>query len=100
MGELENERLKREKIKSDELAEKDKLKKQKEDELEKEQQLKREQQIKDRQNKILEDERETLDMKSLPLRNYLMDNVIPTLTEGLIETCKVLPDDPIDYLAE
>ena len=29
-----------------------------------------------------------------------MKNVIPSLTEGLIETCKVMPEDPIDYLAE
>ena len=29
-----------------------------------------------------------------------MKHVIPTLTEGLIETCKVMPDDPVDYLAE
>lgn len=29
-----------------------------------------------------------------------MDNVIPVLTEGLIEVCKVKPDDAIDFLAE
>ena len=34
----------------------------------------------------------------MPLRNYLMKHVMPTLTEGLIEACKVKPDDPIDYL--
>ena len=31
---------------------------------------------------------------------YLMKNVIPSLTEGLLETCKVMPEDPVDYLAE
>ena len=30
----------------------------------------------------------------------LMDNVIPTLTQGLLEVCKVAPEDPVDYLAE
>jgi adenylate kinase len=45
-------------------------------------------------------ERELLEVRSQPLRNYLMANVIPTLTEGLIEVCKVKPDDPIDHLAE
>ena len=39
-------------------------------------------------------------MRSIPLRNYLMQNVIPTLTEGLIEVCKLKPEDPVDYLAE
>lgn len=34
----------------------------------------------------------------MPLRNYLMQHVMPTLTEGLIEACKIKPDDPIDFL--
>lgn len=38
--------------------------------------------------------------RSVPLRSYLMSEVIPTLTEGLIEVTKVRPDDPVDYLAE
>lgn len=29
-----------------------------------------------------------------------MDNVVPILTDGLIEVCKNLPEDPVDYLAE
>jgi hypothetical protein len=28
-----------------------------------------------------------------------MDNVVPHLTEGLIEVCKKLPEDSIDHLA-
>jgi hypothetical protein len=28
-----------------------------------------------------------------------MDNVVPHLTEGLIELCKTIPDDPVDYLS-
>ena len=28
-----------------------------------------------------------------------MDNVVPHLTEGLIDLCKDIPDDPVDYLA-
>jgi len=38
-------------------------------------------------------------LSELPLREYLMRYMVPTLTEGLIETCKVLPDNPVDYLA-
>jgi hypothetical protein len=29
-----------------------------------------------------------------------MDNVVPHLTEGLIELCKQIPEDPVDYLSE
>ena len=45
------------------------------------------------------EEDEILKLRSQPLRKYLMDNVIPTLTQGLIQTCKLRPDDPIDHLA-
>eukprot|EP00741_Cyanophora_paradoxa_P010584 tig00020537_g10230.t1 len=45
-------------------------------------------------------EREILEVRSYPLRKYLMENVIPTLTKGLIQVCKVRPEDPVDYLAE
>lgn len=34
------------------------------------------------------------------MREFLMRNTIPLLTDGLIETCKVAPIDPVDYLAE
>ncbi|KAI9140724.1 hypothetical protein BKA69DRAFT_1125458 [Paraphysoderma sedebokerense] len=65
----------------------------------------------ERQNKVMEEwnirinevrqqEKEVLETQSLPLRNYLMKHVLPTLTTGLIEVCKVRPEDPIDYLAE
>ena len=39
-----------------------------------------------------------METQSVPLRNYLMTHVMPTLTKGLIECCKQKPDDPIDYL--
>jgi len=29
-----------------------------------------------------------------------MDNVVPHLTEGLIDLCKTVPGDPTDYLAD
>lgn len=49
--------------------------------------------------KIKEQERDLLDTRSQPIRQYLMDNVVPHLTEGLIEVCKRTPEDAIDYLA-
>lgn len=49
---------------------------------------------------IKEREEEIRKAREMPLRDYLMDNVIPALAEGLLEVCRVLPDDPVDYLAE
>jgi len=49
--------------------------------------------------KIKQQERDLLDTRSQPIRQYLMDNVVPHLTEGLIELCKKVPQDSIDYLA-
>ncbi|EMP30980.1 Adenylate kinase 7, partial [Chelonia mydas] len=55
-------------------------------------------------NKRLEEvkrqEQELLEAQSIPLRNYLMKNVMPTLMQGLNECCKIRPDDPVDFLAE
>ncbi len=45
-----------------------------------------------------QEEKELVETQSIPLRNYLMRHVLPTLTEGLVEVCKVKPDDPVDYL--
>lgn len=52
-------------------------------------------------NKLFEvkqQEFEQLEARSIPLRNYLMKHVMPTLSKGLIDCCKVRPDDPVDYL--
>ena len=49
--------------------------------------------------KLREQERDLLDQRSQPIRQYLMDNVVPHLTEGLIDLCKNIPDEPIDYLS-
>lgn len=38
--------------------------------------------------------------RSTPLRKYLMENVMPTLAEALIQVCKIMPEDPVDYVAE
>jgi len=49
---------------------------------------------------IADSEAQLLENETLPLKQYMMMNVVPTLTEGLMEVCKVTPDDPIEYLAE
>ncbi|XP_063998071.1 adenylate kinase 7 isoform X2 [Pogoniulus pusillus] len=55
-------------------------------------------------NKNLEEvkrqEQELLEAQSIPLRNYLMKNVMPTLMQGINECCRIRPDDPVDFLAE
>merc|ERR1711904_250001 len=48
---------------------------------------------------ISEYERQRAVIQGMPLREYLMQYMVPSLTEGLIEICKVLPEDPVDYLA-
>ncbi|KAJ3332668.1 Adenylate kinase 7 [Blyttiomyces sp. JEL0837] len=53
-----------------------------------------------RMDEIRKQEQEVLEAQSVPLRNYLMKYVMPTLTSGLIDVCKVRPEDPVDYLAE
>nr|XP_057913845.1 adenylate kinase 7a [Doryrhamphus excisus] len=45
-------------------------------------------------------EHELLEAKALPLRNYLMKYVMPSLTEALQECSKIKPDDPVSFLAE
>ncbi|XP_043799816.1 adenylate kinase 7-like [Apis laboriosa] len=50
--------------------------------------------------KLTEEQEEKLCLASLPLRNYLMKYVLPTLTQGLIEVANLRPDDPVDFLAE
>lgn len=52
------------------------------------------------EKKLLGQEKQLLEQYSLPLRQYMATYVTPTLTEGLLEVCKVMPEDPVDYLAE
>jgi adenylate kinase len=97
MIKLEDERRKQEEWQA-------KQKEQKKNELREQQEREERERImrldSERLHEILLQEREMLEVKSAPLRNYLMENVIPTLTKGLIEVCQMRPDDPVDYLAE
>ena len=40
------------------------------------------------------------EIKKMPFRNYLMEFVVPTLNEGLLEVSNIIPNDPVDLLAE
>jgi len=47
---------------------------------------------------VKREEQQFLEAQSTPLRNYLMQNVMPTMSQGLIECCRVRPNDPVDFL--
>ncbi|NXG54267.1 KAD7 kinase, partial [Hemiprocne comata] len=49
---------------------------------------------------VKKQEQELLEAQSIPLRNYLMKHVMPTLIQGINECCRIRPDDPVDFLAE
>ncbi|XP_060788918.1 adenylate kinase 7-like [Neoarius graeffei] len=55
-------------------------------------------------NRSLEEERRqeevALMVASAPLRQYLMNSVLPTVIRGCLEICELRPEDPIDFLAE
>ncbi|XP_042358935.1 LOW QUALITY PROTEIN: adenylate kinase 7-like [Plectropomus leopardus] len=51
-------------------------------------------------SEVKRQECELLEAHSLPLRNYLMKYVMPSLTEAMLECSKIKPDDPVDFLAE
>lgn len=56
--------------------------------------------IKERREQLRDEQKEVLDAKSQPIRQYLLDNLVPILTDGLLDVCKRQPSDPVDSLAE
>jgi len=46
------------------------------------------------------EERDILDKTSLALRKYLDANLVPILSEGIVELLNSFPNDPVDNLAE
>lgn len=47
---------------------------------------------------IREEEEAALAASGEPMRNYLVTNIFPTLTNALLEVAKLRPADPIDFL--
>jgi len=91
---LVNERKRRE---AEEKAAADAIAKQQEEErLRKE----RMQEWAERLAEVHRQESEAFQAASLPLRDYLMTFVMPTLTKAMHECNKVRPDDPVDFIAE
>ncbi|XP_017267301.1 adenylate kinase 7 isoform X2 [Kryptolebias marmoratus] len=51
-------------------------------------------------SEVRRQESELLEAQALPLRNYLMKYVMPSLTQAMSESCRIKPGDPVDFLAE
>jgi nucleoside-diphosphate-sugar epimerase/adenylate kinase family enzyme len=51
-------------------------------------------------NQVKESERQMLEARKAPLKAYLMQQIVPVLTKGLVEVCNKHPEDPVDFLAE
>ncbi|EER19609.1 hypothetical protein Pmar_PMAR012592 [Perkinsus marinus ATCC 50983] len=54
----------------------------------------------DRLKQVRDNEQQILEKYSRSLRDYLLDNVVPVLREGIIEACEKTPDDAVSFLAE
>merc|ERR1719473_408190 len=53
----------------------------------------------ERMRAIAEYEKMQRAVREMSLRSYLMQYMVPSMTEGLIEVCKTLPEDPVEHLA-
>ncbi|XP_004550614.3 adenylate kinase 7a [Maylandia zebra] len=51
-------------------------------------------------SEVKRQESEQLEVQALPLRNYLMKYVMPSLTEAMVKCSEIKPEDPVDFLAE
>ena len=80
----------------EQLKKEEELKQQKIDEEEKLYWKKMEERIEN----IKKDKKQLDAYKDTPTRKFLLVNIMPTLTKGLLEVCKINPIDPIVYLAE
>lgn len=56
--------------------------------------------MKERVDFIQKDREQLAQCEKVPTRKFLLINIMPTLTKGLLEVCKINPIDPIDYLAD
>jgi len=54
----------------------------------------------ERRQLIKDGESALLDSEAMPLRQYLLSSVVPTLSEGLSKVCREQPEDPIEFLAQ
>lgn len=50
--------------------------------------------------KLLSLQKQQLEQKTLALKQYLTDVILPDLTEGILEICQTKPEDPVTHLIE
>ena len=56
--------------------------------------------MEERIENIKKDKSQLEENRKVPTRKFLLVNIVPSLTKGLLEVCKINPIDPIDYLAD
>ena len=56
--------------------------------------------VRNKLDELKERERQILETKSQVLRQYLAENVIPFLAQGILEICQTLPEDPVQVLSD
>lgn len=49
---------------------------------------------------ITKDKEEVEFFDDCPTRKFLLLNIMPILTKGMLEVCKINPIDPVDYLSD
>jgi len=82
------------------------IQKQKNDQIEEEKNIKNQQEevywnkMTERIESIKKDKEQLEVSEKVPTRKFLLVNIMPLLTKGLLEVCKINPIDPIDYLAD
>lgn len=48
--------------------------------------------------KVTVHEEKLLEVQSDPVRSYLLEHIMPTLSQGLAQCCREQPQDPLDFL--
>ncbi|MEQ2206137.1 hypothetical protein XENOCAPTIV_023913 [Xenoophorus captivus] len=61
-------------------------------------QLRRTRQLTQSSEEAMLKEEQDLENLTVQMRSYLMEHVMPTLSQGLIECCRAQPPDPLDFL--
>uniref|UniRef100_A0A8C3N9R1 Uncharacterized protein n=1 Tax=Geospiza parvula TaxID=87175 RepID=A0A8C3N9R1_GEOPR len=77
---------------------KEKVEQERKEDKEREERKERWEEWTKQQEEVKKQEQELLEAQSIPLRNYLMKNVMPTLMQGINECCRIRPDDPVNFL--
>lgn len=44
------------------------------------------------------EENKLLEAHTVLVKNYLLEHVMPTLSQGLVQCCQSQPQDPVDFL--